>query len=156
GKITGKFPSDEDSQTYFLAATTGSGSLFVRSQYSGPGDTPKEIEFAAMEDDRPGQPVSLRGSQPTDQQMQTLQMKAPGRHVFAVTVRGPEEAGFCIVLGGPAFPTTANVDCDLPAPPPPRASAPPPSPPPVAAAAPPDAPAPKDAPESCERRIRLE
>jgi len=153
GKITGSFPADENSETYYLSTTTGAGALFVRLQYAGSGEIEKEIAFAVAEDGRLDGPVTLQGSKPTDQKMQTIQMKAPGQHVFAITAQGPAEASFCVLLGGPAFPNAVNVQCDLPvtAPAAPQAA---PSPPPVAAAAPPEAP--KDAPESCQRRIRLE
>ena len=157
GRIVGRFPADEVVETYYVTATMAAGPLLVRMQYVGSGEVDKEIEFSLMAGERPEQPVALRGSRPADDQTQVIQMKAPGPHVFALTVRGPTEAGFCLLLGGAAFPTPPNVPCDIPGAPKPGIqpvghSAPPPQPesPPLPAAPP----APE--PEPCERRIRFE
>lgn len=167
GRIVGGFPADEVSETYYFAAPAAAGSLVIRGRLFGSGEVTKELDFALMEGERRAQVVSLGGAPEGSEQVQVVEVKSPGRQVFAVTTRGPSDGRFCLLLGGAAFPTPGNVQCDstvpVRPPAPPAGAAIPSVPPPSPAAAAPEAapaavpaPVPAAAPEPCERRIRFE
>jgi outer membrane protein OmpA-like peptidoglycan-associated protein len=134
GVIAGGLPGGDGAKSYYAAADLQPGELKTQIRVVAPSNGMRSITFELLGDDaavKDSYYVKTNSNQ-QGEQTRSFSIDNAGRYNFRVTVAGPENGRFCVLLGGSALPKVTSPMCpgepaqsaEAPATPPPALQAP--------------------------------
>ena len=107
GIIAGKFPMSEDAVTthYYFGTTLKAGRLLSQLSFAGRKNIDKMVEFTVL--DTKGRSVGgyyiMGGLDANQEATKAIAIDSTGAYVLGASVKGPENTGFRLELGGDAM-----------------------------------------------------
>lgn len=113
GAVSGNLPGAAGPRSYYVAVDLAPGDLLTQLLIAGreKGDRRLTLELLDAAGAVAGSVFVRAASSAKDETTKSFAIDATGRRVLRVTVEGEETGAFCVLMGGSAFPSTADHAC---------------------------------------------
>jgi outer membrane protein OmpA-like peptidoglycan-associated protein len=110
GVISG--PLTASKSVYYFALDAKAGDLLTQLSIRGTQGAPKELQLELLDSNARAQDSYwVHGEDASSEATRSFSLDSTGKKILRVSTQGPETGGFCVLLGGEAFPTTGEQEC---------------------------------------------